>query len=129
VDSAGGYLGCAASKPTAKSSAVRRRLWRNAAKRSLKLASGGSGFEVARKALREWAAAAAFAAQDELANIQNLGQLADLLREERDLTRFAEWLEDHGFSRKLAPGLWRELKQTLLKTRREAAAAAIAAFS
>jgi len=129
VDNAAAHLAGATSKRRPKPADELRRLGRIAAKRSLKLAAGGSGFEAARKALREWTAATAFAAAGATSEMPDTGKLAALLSDERDLTRFAEWLENHGFSRKLAPDLWRDLKLALQRTRKEAAATALEVYS
>ena len=40
-----------------------------------------------------------------------LAELPELLGDENDLATLSEWLEDHGFTAKMVPGLWTRLKE------------------
>lgn len=129
LESATAALRGAPTKKATHTHGALKRLGRTAARCALRMAASGSGFEAARKALRAWTTAVAVTGESEAPGLRNTARLAGLLRDERDLTRFADWLENHGFTRKLAPDLWRELKQTTATTRKDAIAAAGEVFA
>jgi hypothetical protein len=67
-------------------------------------------FHEARKALKAWTGALAFLPQapPEAAAIDKLG---GILGRENDLAMLENWLERHGFTAKLAPGLWKTIRK------------------
>lgn len=56
-------------------------------------------------------------------------QLADLLGDENDLATLSAWLETHGFTARLAPGLWKHLRKRTGKIRRKSTKSAKKLFS
>jgi len=67
-------------------------------------------FHEARKALKAWVGAVAFLpdAPPEAAAIDKLG---GILGRENDLAMLEAWLDGHGFTAKLVPGLWQAIRK------------------
>ncbi len=87
------------------------KLQQKALKRCLKLHHrSGADFHEARKALKAWLGAVGFLPEGTVALDPALLGLAELLGDENDLTTLTAWLENHGFTARFAPALWKTLK-------------------
>ncbi len=76
-------------------------------------------FHQARKALKAWMGAAGFMAEPGIAEDPRLHELAELLGDENDLATLGGWLDEHGFTRRFAPGLWRTLRKERRRLQRK----------
>jgi len=72
--------------------------------------SGKEDFHDARKALKAYLGALGFMPEGLVTLDPKLAELPELLGDENDLTTLSEWLESHGFTAELVPGLWTRLK-------------------
>lgn len=73
--------------------------------------SGKADFHDARKALKAYLGALGFMPEGMITLDPKLAELPELLGDENDLTTLSEWLERHGFSVELVPGLWIKLRE------------------
>ncbi len=89
-----------------------RKLEKRVARRSRNLDhSGEEDFHDARKALKAYLGALGFMPEGLVSPNPKLAELPELLGDENDLATLAEWLEDHGFTAQMVPGLWVRLKE------------------
>lgn len=68
-------------------------------------------FHDARKALKAFMGAAGFLPERAEHLDPKLAEIADLLGDENDLATLSDWLAEHGFTEKFAPGLWKLIKK------------------
>ena len=66
-------------------------------------------FHEARKALKAWTGAIGFLHERSLKEDPILHELAEFLGDENDLATLSLWLEEHGFTKRFAPDLWRAI--------------------
>lgn len=71
--------------------------------------SGKEDFHDARKALKAYLGALGFMPEGLVTPDPALAELPDLLGDENDLATLSGWLEDHGFTARMVPGLWKKL--------------------
>lgn len=99
-----------------------RKLEKRALKRCKKLDHRAEeDFHEARKAVKAWLGAVGFLPHGTVTVDPKLLDLAELLGDENDLATLGGWLDEHGFTARFAPDLWK----TLNAKRRGAQAAAI----
>lgn len=67
-------------------------------------------FHEARKAVKAWIGAVGFLPDGTLPLDPKLHDLAEVLGDENDLATLGAWLEEHGFTRRFAPDLWKTVK-------------------
>jgi hypothetical protein len=72
--------------------------------------AGKEDFHDARKALKAYLGALGFMPEGLVTPDPILAELPELLGDENDLATLSEWLEKHGFTAELVPGLWTTLK-------------------
>jgi hypothetical protein len=72
--------------------------------------AGKEDFHNARKALKAHLGALGFLPPGLVPLDPKLAELPELLGDENDLATLSEWLEKHGFTAELVPGLWEKLK-------------------
>lgn len=72
----------------------------------------GEDFHEARKAVKAWLGAIGFLPEGLIIPDPKLLELAELLGDENDLATLSVWLEDHGFTARFAPDLWKTLNQS-----------------
>lgn len=90
-----------------------QRLYKKVEKRCRKMADGGDEtFHNARKAVKAWLGAAGFLPKGVVVFPKRLNALADLLGDENDLATLSRWLDEHGFTHRFAPGLWKKIRKT-----------------
>jgi hypothetical protein len=88
------------------------KLDRQVVKRCRKLErEGKEDFHDARKALKAYLGALGFLPAGLVPLDPKLTELPELLGDENDLATLSEWLEKHGFTAELVPGLWDKLKR------------------
>lgn len=73
--------------------------------------SGKEDFHDARKALKAYHGALGFMPEGLITLDPKLAELPELLGDENDLATLSEWLEEHGFTAKMVPGLWAKLRE------------------
>lgn len=89
-----------------------KRLKRQAVKRAHHLDHRqAKNFHEARKLLKAWLGAVDYLPCDRSPVPPLYVELAELLGDENDIATLSRWLENHGFTRKLAPELWTSLTQ------------------
>jgi hypothetical protein len=66
-------------------------------------------FHEARKALKAWTGAIGFLDKGSFKAEPILHELAEFLGDENDLATLSRWLEEHGFTKRFAPDLWRAI--------------------
>lgn len=87
-----------------------RKLDKQVTKRCRKLERAGKeDFHDARKALKAYLGALGFLPAGLIPLAPKLTELPELLGDENDLATLSEWLEQHGFTAELVPGLWDKL--------------------
>jgi CHAD domain-containing protein len=67
-------------------------------------------FHEARKAVKAWLGAAGFLGEGVIPLDPKFHDLAEVLGDENDLATLSAWLDNHGFTRRFAPGLWKTIK-------------------
>lgn len=67
-------------------------------------------FHEARKAVKAWLGAAGFLGEGPIRVDPKFHDLAEVLGDENDLATLSSWLENHGFTRRFAPDLWKAIK-------------------
>jgi hypothetical protein len=77
-------------------------------------------FHQARKAVKAWLGAIGFLPENSVKADPVLHELAEQLGDENDLTTLAEWLDEHGFTRRFAPELWDAIKTSRRRLQRKA---------
>ena len=81
--------------------------------------SGKEDFHDARKALKAYLGALGFMPEGLITLDPKVAELPELLGDENDLATLSEWLESHGFTAELVPGLWTKLKELRNRLRSE----------
>ncbi|MGL4399473.1 MAG: CHAD domain-containing protein [Luteolibacter sp.] len=81
--------------------------------------AGKEDFHDARKALKAYLGALGFLPAGMIPLDPKLTELPELLGDENDLATLSEWLENHGFTAELVPGLWDKLEQRRHQLRSE----------
>jgi len=76
-------------------------------------------FHEARKAVKAWLGAVAFLPEGVIPVNPQFDELAESLGDENDLTTLSVWLQDHGFTEKFAPDLWKTLNASRRKLQRD----------
>ena len=98
-----------------------KKLGKQLAKRSRRLDHRGEeDFHDARKALKAYLGAHGFLADAAVALDPKMAELADLLGDENDLGTLSTWLEGHGFTEPLVPGLWQKITEKRSNLRKQA---------
>jgi len=69
-------------------------------------------FHEARKALKAWMGALGFLHEGTVEVEPVLHELAEFLGDENDLATLSAWLEEHGFTKRFAPELWRAISSS-----------------
>ena len=117
VDAAMGELKALPEDNAAGALAKRvNKLQRRAFKRCAKLDDlQEEDFHEARKAVKALLGAAGFLPEGVIPLKSKFHDLAELLGDENDLATLSVWLDDHGFTKRFAPDLWK----TLIATRRK----------
>jgi hypothetical protein len=69
-------------------------------------------FHEARKALKAWTGALGFLHAETLEVEPVLHELAEYLGDENDLATLSVWLDEHGFTKRFAPDLWRAISNS-----------------
>lgn len=77
-------------------------------------------FHEARKSLKAWLGAVGFLPDGLLAGDPLLHEMAEFLGDENDLATLSAWLDEHGFSDRFAPDLWRRIKGARRKLQKRA---------
>jgi len=85
-------------------------------------------FHDARKALKAFMGAAGFLPERAQPLDPKLAEIADLLGDENDLATLSDWLTEHGFSEKFAPGVWKLVKKSRRSLRKQVIADADGLF-
>lgn len=67
-------------------------------------------FHEARKAVKAWIGAVGFLAEGAIPLDPKLHDLAEVLGDENDLATLGVWLDEHGFTKRFAPELWKTMK-------------------
>lgn len=111
VDAALGELGALPEENAAGALAKRiHKLQVRAYKRCGKLNNlREEDFHEARKAVKALLGAAGFLPEGVIPLDSKFHDLAELLGDENDLATLSVWLEDHGFTKRFAPDLWKSL--------------------
>lgn len=76
-------------------------------------------FHKTRKMLKAWLGADGFLPAEQVTRNPKLEKLADLLGDENDLATLGLWLENHGFTPRFAPTLWKTLKASRRQLQQE----------
>jgi hypothetical protein len=76
-------------------------------------------FHEARKALKAWTGALGFLHEGTVKVEPVLHELAELLGDENDLATLSLWLEEHGFTKRFAPDLWRAISASRRRLQRK----------
>ena len=98
-----------------------KKLTRRAQKRCRKLDHRSEeDFHEARKAVKALLGAAGLLPEGALASAATYHDLADMLGDENDLATLSLWLDEHGFTRRFAPDLWKTLKSARRKLQSKA---------
>lgn len=98
-----------------------KKLARQVAKRCRNLDHRGEeDFHDARKALKAYLGALAFLPEGSVVADPEMFELAELLGDENDLSTLSAWLDEHGFTADLVPGLWQVLSESRRKLRKRA---------
>jgi hypothetical protein len=72
---------------------------------------GEEDFHDARKALKAYLGALGFLPRESVKLDPKMSELADILGDENDLATLADWLIEHGFTRRFVPTLWTKLEE------------------
>jgi hypothetical protein len=97
-----------------------KKLERRALKRCLRLDhQEPEDFHEARKALKAWLGATGFLPDAQIPHSEVFHHLAELLGDENDLATLSVWLEEHGFTARFAPDLWKALLGTRRKLQKK----------
>ncbi len=83
-------------------------------------------FHDTRKSLKAYLGALGFLPEEAAAPQPEMAGLAELLGDENDLATLSTWLEEHGFTSRFVPGLWKKMKASRQKLRKQAMADATA---
>lgn len=95
------------------------KLQRKAIKRCRKLdVSREEDFHEARKAVKALLGATQFLPEEAVSTDPKFQELAERLGDENDLSTLGVWLEEHGFTKRFAPDLWKTLRQARAKLQR-----------
>lgn len=81
---------------------------------------GEEDFHDARKALKAYLGALGFLPQGIVTLDPRMLELPEILGDENDLATLSDWLAAHGFTKKLTPALWKKLKDSREKLRKQA---------
>lgn len=76
-------------------------------------------FHEARKALKAWTGALGFLHEGTVKVEPILHELAEFLGDENDLATLSKWLEEHGFTQRFAPDLWRTISSSRRRLQRK----------
>jgi hypothetical protein len=76
-------------------------------------------FHEARKALKAWTGAIGFLHEGSQKAEPILHELAEFLGDENDLATLSRWLEEHGFTKRFAPDLWRAISASRRRLQRK----------
>jgi hypothetical protein len=76
-------------------------------------------FHEARKALKAWTGALGFLHEGTVKVEPILHELAEFLGDENDLATLSVWLEEHGFTQRFAPDLWRTISAARRRLQRK----------
>lgn len=107
-----------------------KKLGKQVRKRCLHLDHRGEeDFHDARKALKAYLGALGFLPEGTVTPAPEMVEIAELLGDENDVATLSAWLTEHGFTRKFAPTLWKLLKETRHKHRKQVIADAERLFS
>lgn len=90
---------------------------------------GEEDFHDARKALKAYLGALGFLPEGVVSLDPKMAEMAELLGDENDIATLSAWLTEHGFTPKFAPSLWKLLKETRHKLRKEVIADAAGLLS
>lgn len=97
------------------------KLRRRVTKRCRKLDHrAGEDFHEARKALKAWMGAVAFLPDGHVECDPLIHEMAELLGDENDLATLAAWLDEHGFTTRFAPDLWKTVENARRRLQRKA---------
>ena len=69
-------------------------------------------FHEARKAVKAWLGAVGFLTEGSVPINPKYHDLAEVLGDENDLATLSTWLDEHGFTARFAPDLWKSLNKT-----------------
>lgn len=76
-------------------------------------------FHNCRKALKAFMGAAGFLPKQTEPLNPKFAEIADLLGDENDLATLSDWLAEHGFTAKFAPGLWKLIRKNRRALRKQ----------
>lgn len=82
-------------------------------------AQADEDFHEARKAVKAWLGALGFLPENSVKIDPVLHDLAEQLGDENDLATLADWLNEHGFTRRFAPELWNAIKTSRQRLQRK----------